>query len=84
LDLGEARRRIGTVASLQGNLDPAVLLASTEVVRKEVTGALESFGAGAGHVFNLGHGLVPATPAEHVAALVATVHAESRALRKSA
>jgi uroporphyrinogen decarboxylase len=74
MDLGEARRRIGTVASLQGNLDPAVLLASTEVVRKEVTGALESFGAGAGHVFNLGHGISQFTPPENVAALVAAVH----------
>ena len=74
MDLGEARRRIGADVSLQGNLDPAVLLASPEVVRKEVTGALESFGTGAGHVFNLGHGISQFTPPENVAALVAAVH----------
>src|SRR5207247_1563440 len=60
-------------AALQGNLDPAVLLASPEVVRREVQKALESFGNGAGHVFNLGHGVPQFTPPENVAALVAAV-----------
>ena len=74
VDLGEARRRIGAQASLQGNIDPAVLLASPEAVRREVQGALQSFGTGAGHVFNLGHGVSQFTPPENVAALVAAVH----------
>ena len=73
VDLGEARRRIGAGAALQGNLDPAVLLASPEVVRREVQKALESFGSGAGHVFNLGHGVPQCAPPENVAALVAAV-----------
>jgi len=73
VDLGDARRRIGAGAALQGNLDPAVLLASPEVVRREVQKALESFGNGAGHVFNLGHGVPQLTPPENVAALVAAV-----------
>src|SRR6266516_2318965 len=73
VDLGDARRRIGAGAALQGNLDPAVLLASPEVVRREVQKALESFGNGAGHVFNLGHGVPQFTPPENVAALVAAV-----------
>ncbi|HYS58500.1 MAG TPA: uroporphyrinogen decarboxylase [Burkholderiales bacterium] len=73
VDLGDARRRIGAGAALQGNLDPAVLLASPEVVRLEVQKALESFGSGAGHVFNLGHGVSQSTPPENVAALVAAV-----------
>jgi len=73
VDLGDARRRIGAGAALQGNLDPAVLLASPEVVRREVQKALESFGKGAGHVFNLGHGVPQFTPPENVAALVAAV-----------
>jgi uroporphyrinogen decarboxylase len=73
VDLGDARRRIGAGAALQGNLDPAVLLASPEVVRREVQKALESFGSGAGHVFNLGHGVPQLTPPENVAALVAAV-----------
>jgi uroporphyrinogen decarboxylase len=74
VDLGVARRRIGAQASLQGNIDPAVLLASPEAVRREVRNALQSFGAGAGHVFNLGHGVPQFTPPENVAALVAAVH----------
>jgi len=74
IDLGDARRRIGAGAALQGNLDPAVLLTSPEVVRREVQKALESFGSGAGHVFNLGHGVPQFTPPENVAALVAAVH----------
>jgi len=73
IDLGDARRRIGAGAALQGNLDPAVLLASPQVVRREVQKALESFGSGAGHVFNLGHGVPRFTPPENVAALVAAV-----------
>jgi uroporphyrinogen decarboxylase len=73
IDLGDARRRIGAGAALQGNLDPAVLLTSPEVVRREVEKALESFGSGAGHVFNLGHGVPQLTPPENVAALVAAV-----------
>jgi uroporphyrinogen decarboxylase len=78
MDLGEARRRIGARAALQGNVDPAVLLASPEAVRREVQRALESFGSGAGHVFNLGHGVPQLTPPENVAALVAAVHELSR------
>jgi uroporphyrinogen decarboxylase len=74
VDLGDARRRIGERAALQGNLDPAVLLASPEAVHGEVQKALESFGNGAGHVFNLGHGVPQFTPPENVAALVAAVH----------
>jgi uroporphyrinogen decarboxylase len=74
VDLGDARRRIGADVALQGNLDPAVLLASPEVVRREVQKALESFGSGAGHVFNLGHGVPQLAPPENVAALVAAVH----------
>lgn len=74
VDLGDARRRIGAKAALQGNLDPAVLLASPDVVRREVQKALESFGSGAGHVFNLGHGVPQLAHPENVAALVAAVH----------
>src|SRR5882724_2127595 len=74
IDLGDARRRIGERAALQGNLDPSVLLASPEAVRREVQNVLESFGSGVGHVFNLGHGVPQFSPPENVAALVAAVH----------
>jgi uroporphyrinogen decarboxylase len=74
VDLGDARRRIGANVALQGNLDPTVLLASPDVVRREVRKALESFGSGVGHVFNLGHGVPQFARPENVAALVAAVH----------
>lgn len=73
-DLGEARRRVGARVALQGNLDPAVLFADAESIRREAGKVLASFGRGHGHVFNLGHGISQFTPPESVAALVAAVH----------
>ena len=74
VSLADARRRIGGRCALQGNLDPAVLRAPVPVIEREVAATLESFGAGPGHVFNLGHGITPDIDPEHVAALVAAVH----------
>jgi len=76
-DLGAARKRVGERVALQGNLDPAILLTTADVVRNEVKKVLASFGQGSGHVFNLGHGISKITPPENVAALVDAVHAES-------
>lgn len=73
LDLSEARRRVGDRVALQGNLDPAVMLTSPDVIRREATRVLDSFGEGPGHIFNLGHGITPQVPPEHVACLVETV-----------
>ncbi|WP_454781935.1 uroporphyrinogen decarboxylase [Legionella sp. WA2022007384] len=73
-DLGEARRRVGNQVALQGNLDPCVLLTSKQCIREEVKKVLASFGAGSGHVFNLGHGITPDVPPEHVAAMIEAVH----------
>lgn len=75
IDIGEARRRVGHRVALQGNLDPAVLLASPEVVATEAHRILQNFGhASSGHVFNLGHGISRFTPPENVAVLVEAVH----------
>ena len=82
-DLGEARRRIGAQVALQGNLDPMVLLASPEEVRRETEKVLESYGSGAGHVFNLGHGVPQLAQPENVAALVAAVHELSPKFHRS-
>jgi uroporphyrinogen decarboxylase len=79
VDLGAARARVGSRVALQGNLDPQVLLAGPEAAREGARRVLASFGRGSGHVFNLGHGVTPATPVESVAALVETVHEASRA-----
>ncbi len=77
-DLGEARQRIGHRVALQGNLDPMALFASPQQVAAEACRVLDSFGAGSGHVFNLGHGISQFTPPEHVTALVDAVHSHSR------
>ena len=77
--LADARRRVGAQVSLQGNLDPMVLFSSPQVIREETGKVLASFGSGAGHVFNLGHGISQFTPPEHVSALVEAVHELSRA-----
>ncbi|MGL5742433.1 MAG: uroporphyrinogen decarboxylase [Legionella sp.] len=73
-DLGDARRRVGHQVALQGNLDPSVLLTSPQCIRDHVKKVLASFGHGAGHVFNLGHGVTPDVPQEHVGAMIEAVH----------
>jgi uroporphyrinogen decarboxylase len=72
-DLAEARAKVGGRVALQGNLDPAVLYASPEVIREEVRQVLESFGHGSGHVFNLGHGIHPEVKPEHAGAMIQAV-----------
>ena len=85
IELSEARRRVGGQVALQGNLDPAVLFAPPEAIRAETGKVLASFGhcgPGAGHVFNLGHGISQFTLPEHAAALVAAVHELSPAYHR--
>jgi uroporphyrinogen decarboxylase len=74
VSLAEARARTGGKVALQGNLDPSTLYASPESIRREVRNALDSYGQGPGHVFNLGHGLAPDMDPEHVRVLVDAVH----------
>lgn len=73
-DLQMARQRVGDRVALQGNLDPNVLLSSKSCIRKQVEDVLASFGHGDGHIFNLGHGITPDVPPEHVAVMVEAVH----------
>jgi uroporphyrinogen decarboxylase len=73
IDLGAARNRVGDRVALQGNLDPAVLLASPPVIRDQVRATLESFGTGPGHVFNLGHGITPEVDPDHLGELIRAV-----------
>jgi uroporphyrinogen decarboxylase len=61
-----------------------VLLTDAETVRREAAAVVRAAGPAPGHVFNLGHGILPATLPEHVAALVEAVHEESRAIRATA
>jgi uroporphyrinogen decarboxylase len=73
-DIGAARARVGENVALQGNLDPMALFAAPERIREQVGAVLASYGEGAGHVFNLGHGVSQFTPPAHVGALVDAVH----------
>jgi uroporphyrinogen decarboxylase len=77
-DLGRAWERLGYDVGIQGNLDPSVLLASREVIEVHVRKILESAGNRPGHIFNLGHGVLPETTVENVAFMVETVHQLSR------
>jgi uroporphyrinogen decarboxylase len=80
VNLGVARQRIGDRVALQGNIDPNILFAEAAQIRAEVARALTSFGAGPGHIFNLGHGISQHTPPENVAVLVDAVHELSAGL----
>lgn len=75
VDIGEAWRRIGYRRAIQGNLDPSVLLAPRDVIEEEVREILRATSGHPGHIFNLGHGILPDTPEENVAFLVDLVHA---------
>ena len=72
-NIADARARVGDRVALQGNMDPSMLFASPERIRAEVDTILSGFGAGSGHVFNLGHGITPGVNPEHVSAMVDAV-----------
>jgi uroporphyrinogen decarboxylase len=78
VDIGAARRRVGDRIALQGNMDPAILLAPAPRIREEVASILAQYGAGSGHVFNLGHGITPDVDPEHAGAFIEAVHELSR------
>ena len=73
-DLATAREYVQDKVALQGNLDPATLRESPEVIRQGVADTLASYGQGPGHVFNLGHGITPDIDPEHLGVLVDAVH----------
>jgi uroporphyrinogen decarboxylase len=79
--IGDARRRIGDKVALQGNLDPCALFGTPESIRTEVARVIDGYGAGNGHVFNLGHGISQFTNPDHVTVLVDAVHGQSRRAR---
>ena len=77
IPLDEAVRRVEPGKALQGNLDPAVLLAPWEVIEERARDVLTRGRAAEGHVFNLGHGVLPETDPSMLARLADLVHAES-------
>jgi uroporphyrinogen decarboxylase len=74
VDLREAWARLGYNVAVQGNLDPVALFASPAEIQRRVRKILEKADGRPGHIFNLGHGILPGTPVDHVLALVDAVH----------
>lgn len=72
--LGKAWEWIGHDVAVQGNLDPVVLFATPSEIERRAKGILDSAGGRPGHIFNLGHGVLPNTPVDHVQVLVDVVH----------
>jgi len=72
--LDEGWQRVGHDVAVMGNLDPVTLFAKQDVLREQAKRILEQAGGRPGHIFNLGHGILPETPVENVIALVEMVH----------
>jgi len=73
-DINLARARVGNQVSLQGNMDPITLYAPEKVIQAKIASILQKYGSGSGHVFNLGHGILPDMNPEHVKVMVDAVH----------
>jgi uroporphyrinogen decarboxylase len=82
MTLGDARARVGDRVSLQGNLDPAIMLTNPAIIETQVKATLASFGKGHGHVFNLGHGITPEVDPNHMTVLTQSVRDHSPAWHK--
>lgn len=78
LDLASTWERVGHDLAVQGNLDPIVLFASTTEIQRRAKAILDSVNGRPGHIFNLGHGVLPETPVDHVLALIDAVHEHQR------
>jgi uroporphyrinogen decarboxylase len=74
IDLGDAIKRLGKKVVIQGNLDPCALFLSQEELQERIKDILWKGEAAKGHIFNLGHGILPETPVENVIAMVEAVH----------
>ena len=78
IPIDEAWTRIGASRGVQGNLDPTLLLGPPARMLQETDNVLARIGNRPGHIFNLGHGILPSTPVEHVQMLAQYVHSASR------
>ena len=74
IHLDEAWATVGHDVAVQGNLDPLTLFAPLHEIERRVADILRRAGGRPGHIFNLGHGILPTTPIEHVAATIDMVH----------
>jgi len=78
IDLGEAWERLGYKVGIQGNLDPVALFGPQERIERAVGEILDKAGGRPGHIFNLGHGVLPKTPEANVITMVEAVHRLSK------
>jgi uroporphyrinogen decarboxylase len=82
MDLGKARKEIGDRVALQGNMDPTVLYGNKEKITEEVKRILSNYGDGTGHIFNLGHGILPDVKPENAKFFIETVKEESKVFHR--
>ncbi len=82
-DINQARKEVGQQVALQGNFKPELLLADDETIRQQVKTILADYGQGSGHIFNLGHGILPTVLPEKVQVLVDAVHEFSPAFHQA-
>jgi uroporphyrinogen decarboxylase len=73
-DMQQARARVGHQVAFQGNMDPVALYARPDIIVEKVKTILQKYGSGSGHVFNLGHGILPDVNPDHVKVMVDAVH----------
>jgi uroporphyrinogen decarboxylase len=78
VELDEAWNRLGNGVGVQGNFDPVLLFSNREAIRAAAADILKRAGGRPGHIFNLGHGILPETPVDNVLALIDAVHELSR------
>ena len=76
-DIGKSRNTVGKKVALQGNLDPTMLFSTPERIEQGVKSILQKYGNGSGHIFNLGHGILPETPVENVKIFINAVKTQS-------
>jgi uroporphyrinogen decarboxylase len=74
VDLADAWARLNYSVAVQGNLDPIALFAGVAEIRTRARAILDQAGGRPGHIFNLGHGILPETPVDHAIALIDAVH----------
>ena len=77
-NLNKARKEVNDQITLQGNLDPSILLSEPKVIEASVKKVLDDYGIGEGHIFNLGHGITQFTPVENVSAMLETIRKYSK------
>ncbi|MGZ8096686.1 MAG: uroporphyrinogen decarboxylase family protein, partial [Methylosarcina sp.] len=82
-DMHQARARVGHQVAFQGNMDPVALYARPDIIIEKVKAILQRFGSGSGHVFNLGHGILPDVNPDHVKVMVDAVHEYSPVYHQS-